>query len=168
MLPLPENLFVLSLVLNPKYTEIRKQYNQNIQTIAQFLRTISLTLNQLEHYSFHTSKKTYFRQTKPTLCQLNRASPRQVDKPTNIPKTSGGNLRKSKFLGRFCQSWYLHIVGLSNTLNYDWDYAYAKEFPVEVVDVNAVPCTITDSKSEKSTAEVTGQDCQHNCAGQGK
>jgi len=34
-----------------------------MQNTAQFLRNISLTLHQLEHYSFHTSNKTYFLQT---------------------------------------------------------------------------------------------------------
>ena len=59
-------IFVPSLVLNLKYTEIRKTIpNQNMWNIAQFLRNISLTLHQLEHYSFHTSNTTYFPQTTP-------------------------------------------------------------------------------------------------------
>jgi hypothetical protein len=33
-----------------------------MQKIAQFLSNISLTLYQLEHYTFHTSNKTYFLQ----------------------------------------------------------------------------------------------------------
>jgi len=33
-----------------------------MQNIAQFLRNISVTFHQLEHYSFHTSNQTYFLQ----------------------------------------------------------------------------------------------------------
>ena len=116
------------------------QYN------AHFLRNISLTLNQLhqQHYSFHTSHQTYFLQTQtylmPNTQQLRAFSRTKVLHiarwPTNIPKTSGGNLRKSKFLGPFNQSCVLHIAELSNTLKYNWNCAYANEFPVAVKDVN--------------------------------
>ena len=71
-----------------------------MQNIAQFLRNISLTLHQLEHYSFHTSNKIYFLQTtphrsstpylSPTKPQLRNEQSRQGDQPTKIRKTSDG------------------------------------------------------------------------------
>ena len=81
----------------------------------------------------------------------------QGDQPTNIPKTSGGNLRESKYLWRFSQSCVLHIAGLSNTLYYNWDCSPANEFTVVVEDVNGVPCTITYIQAGKSTDKITGQ-----------
>ena len=45
-----------------------------MQNIVHFLRNMSLSLRQLEHYSSHTSNQTYFPQTtpyhKPTKPQL--------------------------------------------------------------------------------------------------
>ena len=81
----------------------------------------------------------------------------QGDQPTNIPKTSGGNLRKSKYLWRFSQSCVLHIAGLSNTLYYNWDCSYANEFTVAVEDVNGVPWSITYIQAGKSTDKVISQ-----------
>jgi hypothetical protein len=111
---------------------------------------MSLTLHQLEHYSFHTSNKTYFQlQIREHVHfhsrQLNVHTHRpstpsheqrgQRDQPTNTQITSGANLRESKSLGQFSQSCDLQITGLSNILN-NWDCTYANEFPVAVEDVN--------------------------------
>ena len=63
----------------------------------------------------------------------------------------------SKSLGWFSKPLVLHIAGLSNTLNYDWDCACANEFPVAVEDVNGVPCTRTYIQIGKSTDKVRVQ-----------
>jgi len=90
------------------------------------------------------------------ICELGRRIC-QGDQPNNIQKTSSGNFRKSKSLGRFSQSRFLYFAGLSNTLNYNWYCAYGKEFPVAVVDGNAVPYTRTCIQVGKSTDKETGQ-----------
>ena len=70
-----------------------------------------------------------------------RSCTRQGAQLTNVPKSSRGNLCMSKSLRRFRQNYVLHVAGLSNTLSYNWDCAYANEFPVAVEDVNGMPCT---------------------------
>jgi len=135
-----------------------------MQNIAQFLRYISLTFHQLVHYTFHTSLTFYNLHTTWHQPKINatpfhehRCCTWQGDQPNNIQKTSSGNLRKSKSLGRFSQSCFLHFAGLSNTLNYNWYCEYGKEFPVAVEDGNEVSCTITYTQVGKSTDKVTGQ-----------
>jgi hypothetical protein len=153
---LAENLFVLSLVLNPKYTEITKQFLIKICNI-------SLTLHQLEHYSFRTSNKTYFLQTKPYLTHFNEKSQSiwQGDQPTNIAKTSRGGTCARQSPSDSLANPALHTSLVSNTLN--WDCANANEFSVVVEDINGVTCTRTYIQIGKSTNKVTGQNCQHNC-----
>jgi len=139
-----------------------------MQNIAHFLRYISLTHHQHEHYSLHTSN-TYFLQSThyvtPTKPQ-GHGFPRtqalhmawQGDRPRNIQKTSSGSLRNSQSLWRFRQSCFLYFAGFSNTLNYNWYCADGKEFPVAVEDGNGVPSTINYIQvSKKSTDKVTGQ-----------
>jgi len=45
-----------------------------MQNIAHFLRNISLIRHQLEHYSFHTSNKTYLLSTNYTLPDANQTT----------------------------------------------------------------------------------------------
>jgi len=129
-----------------KYAEYRSLSTQYI------INTPSTWTLQFPHFK-------HFLQT--TLCAFPQIEALHVawqgDQTTNIPKTSGGNLRKSKYLWRFSQSCVLHIAGLSNTLYYNWDCSSANEFTVAVEDGNGVPCTRTYIQVGKSTDKVTGQ-----------
>ena len=73
---------------------------------------------------------------------------RVTNQPTYQSPTAG-NLCKSKSLENFSQSSVLHIAGLSNTLKFISDYAYANEFRVAVDDVPEP--TYKSEKTDKIT-----------------
>jgi len=66
-----------------------------MQKTVQFLSNISLTLHQLEYYSFHTSNKTYFVQTTP------HRHPQiiQIPKPYDANYTANRRLSMNKRTG---------------------------------------------------------------------
>ena len=85
--PSGENIFVLSLVLSPKYRNLKTIPKQSMRNIDQFLRNISLTLHQLAHF-----KKNYFLQTTTKFSTNKGVAHGRVPNQLKYQSPRGGNL----------------------------------------------------------------------------